>query len=78
MVPALLHLRAAQLHHMTDVSIHAWQGLVNLLLQLQGSPLDRGVAQLLLLLAQHAQQAQPAGVPSSQALQPAWRQPAGS
>ena len=76
-MPTLQQLEALQLQHLAEVSTNAWQELLDLLLQLQDSLPEGGVAQLLLLLGLHAQHAEQAGVPSSQAVQPARRQAAG-
>ncbi len=46
-VPTLQQLKSVQLRYKADVNIHAWQGLMNLLLQ---ASLPEGVVEQLLLL----------------------------
>ena len=45
---------APTLQHKADVTAHSWQRLPDLLLQLQGSLLKGCIAQLLLLISEHA------------------------
>ncbi len=75
--PTLQQLKSVQLQHKAEVSVHAWQRLVEFLLQLQSHLPEGGVVKLLLLLAQHAEHAQQSGILSGQALQLAQRQAAG-
>ena len=76
--PTLEQLKSVQLEHKAEITNHAWQQLLDLLLHLQARLPEGGIAQLLLLLhLEHAQSAQQlgeaaaerAGVPSSEAAQ---------
>ena len=84
-MPTLEQLKSLHLQHKAEITNHAWQRLLDLVLHLQARLPEGGIAQLLLLLSEHAQHTQQLGeaaavgdgIPSIQAAQLGQHQAAG-